>query len=644
MAKRKSPVSLYRLCVVYVSDTIHSLCPADEDIFASAFPLHVSKDLVVQSLKQQNFTSLYHLLKHRLSRDGLRYIEHRLPTAILSRLPRLVRETPALGKHLVELLLVGTMNEDDRRLVEVPGQLPHLRRVTRCPRNVTNRAQVPVAENCRELCKPSFWNQRVADGSFYQLVACQHLLASEMCFDQPVTVWSSFDLLYGLPCQQTAKIPFLAQALHAFSEGCKLNIVEYIARSLVPRLQSSTVLPRIVSSFPLRSRVSLVLTGQENILPLGLLTVFNDRTLGIISANLKLFFLEQAELGLDIVGTGRKTLTLCMFQLYVAASSEHCPFLRNLDLEDLQTLIPSEQPSFLQDAHFRWLERLKFFFNKMNVTKPEQLPWLLRNRDKLTEVCFGLFHLTDTSPEVASGTFTNRHELELIAVRVTQGVEMACGRNLLRTLRLEPSGTMRNEEAWSPIPIKVAAHMQLKPLPRNMNPQRHPGRRKARADYYIRWYRNRDDVLYVDAAVGPLEGTATAAAMTEDGRINISASIKTARPDVAEGVALALAVAHAAADSTITEICTDSQSAYRYFRQGIAPNTVSRILRNIPSLPHPVTITWVPGHECIPGNERVNAHVRGLSIRTLEDHSPNPPLLKHSDFSLLKPSSQLRAL
>ncbi|KAH7982270.1 hypothetical protein HPB52_003559 [Rhipicephalus sanguineus] len=557
MAKRKSPVSLYRLCVVYVSDTIDSLCPADEDIFASAFPLHVSKDLVVQSLKQQNFTSLYHLLKHRLSRDGLRYIEHRLPTAILSRLPRLVRETPAPGKHLVELLLVGTMNEDDRRLVEVPGQLPHLRRVTRCTRNITDRAQVPVAENRREFCKPSFWNQRVADGSFYQLVACQQLLASEMYFDQPVTVWSSFDLLYGLSCQQTAKIPFLAQALHAFPEGCKLNIVEYIARSLGPRLQSTTVLPR-----------------QENILPLGLLTVFNDRTLGIISANLKLFFLEQAELGLDIVGTGRKTLTLWMFQLYVAASSEHCPFLRNLDLEDLQTLIPSEQPSFLQDARFRWLERLKFFFNKMNVTKPEQLPWLLRNRDKLTEVCFGLFHLADTSAEVASGTFTNRHELELNGVefvsltgsnQLLRLSRTPTGRNLLRTLRLEPSGTMRNEEAWSPIPIKVAAHMQLKPLPRNMNPQRHPGRRKARADYYIRWYRNRDDVLYVDAAVGPLEGTATAAAMTEDGRINISASIKTARPDVAEGVALALAVAHAAADSTITEICTDSQSAYHGF-------------------------------------------------------------------------------
>ncbi|KAH8021289.1 hypothetical protein HPB51_014483 [Rhipicephalus microplus] len=198
------------------------------------------------------------------------------------------------------------------------------------------------------------------------------------------------------------------------------------------------------------------------------------------------------------------------------------------------------------------------------------------------------------------------------------------GRNLLRTLGLESSDTMRYEEAWSLISIRVAAHMQLKPLPFNMNSQRHPGRRKARADYYIRRYKNRDDVLYVDAAVGPLEGTAMAAGMTEDGRISISASVKTARPDVAEGVALALPVVHAAADSTITEICTDSQSAYRYFRQGIAAKTVSRILSNIFSLLHLVTITWVPGHECIPGNERVHVHVRGLSIRTLGDRSPEP--------------------
>ncbi|KAH8020392.1 hypothetical protein HPB51_001025 [Rhipicephalus microplus] len=110
------------------------------------------------------------------------------------------------------------------------------------------------------------------------------------------------------------------------------------------------------------------------------------------------------------------------------------------------------------------------------------------------------------------------------------------GRNLLRTLALESSDTMRYEEAWSLIPIRVAAHMQLKPLPRNMNPQRHQGRRKAHADYYIRRYKNREDVLYVDAVVGPLEGTTMAAAMTEDGRISISASVKTARPTWLRGL------------------------------------------------------------------------------------------------------------
>lgn len=233
---------------------------------------------------------------------------------------------------------------------------------------------------------------------------------------------------------------------------------------------------------------------------------------------------------------------------------------------------------------------------------------------------------TSTTRLLQTGLYNTVQEI-IEAQRSNQLLRLSrtpTGRNLLRTLGCEPSGTIPNEEPWCPIPVRLAAHMHLKPLPRNMNVQRYPGRRKARADYYARRYQNREDVLYVDAAVGPLEGTATVAAMTEDGRIKLSASVKTARTDVAEGVALALAVAHAAADSTITEICTDSQSAYRYFLQGIAPKTVTHILQNIPPLPHPVTITWVPGHECVPGNERVNAQVRGLSLRTPDDHSPKP--------------------
>ncbi|KAH7961909.1 hypothetical protein HPB52_013270 [Rhipicephalus sanguineus] len=273
MAKRMSIVSLYRVCVAYVSNTIHSLCPLHEDIFASTLPLHVSKDLVVQSFKQQNFTSLYHPRKHRLSRNGRRYIEHRLPTAILSRLRRLVREAPSHCRQLVEPSLVGTMSQDDMSLVEVLGQLLHLRLVTQYPRIVTDCAQLPVTENCKELCKPTFSNQRDTDGSLYQLVTCEQLLESEMCLDQRLAVRLSFHLLHALPCQQMVNIPFLNEAQLSFPEGCKLNLIEYIACSLGPMLQSATALPHIVSSYPLLNRVSLVLTGQGSVLPLGLLTL-----------------------------------------------------------------------------------------------------------------------------------------------------------------------------------------------------------------------------------------------------------------------------------------------------------------------------------------------------------------------------------
>ncbi|KAL3250201.1 hypothetical protein MRX96_055591 [Rhipicephalus microplus] len=142
MAEHKYPVSLYRLCVVYVSGNIHTLCSARGDIFGSALPLNVCEDLVRQSWKEQNFASWYHVLKHRLSPEELRYIEYRLPTAILSRLPKFVRETPDYLRELVELTLVGVANEDDRRRVEVFGHQAHQRWVPRRRLSAKQQAQI----------------------------------------------------------------------------------------------------------------------------------------------------------------------------------------------------------------------------------------------------------------------------------------------------------------------------------------------------------------------------------------------------------------------------------------------------------------------------------------------------------------------
>ncbi|KAH8020030.1 hypothetical protein HPB51_023905 [Rhipicephalus microplus] len=187
MAEHKYPVSLYRLCVVYVSGYIHTLCPAHGDIFGSALPLNVCEDLVRQSWKQQNFASLYHLLKHRSSPAELRYIEYCLPTAIPSRLPKFVRETPDYLRELVELTLVGVANEDDRRRVEVLGHQAHLRWVSRRRFSARQQAQIPVSENSMEICKPMLPFPPPMDGTLYQLMTHQQLLESEMCFDQRIT-------------------------------------------------------------------------------------------------------------------------------------------------------------------------------------------------------------------------------------------------------------------------------------------------------------------------------------------------------------------------------------------------------------------------------------------------------------------------
>ncbi|KAL3180081.1 hypothetical protein MRX96_037465 [Rhipicephalus microplus] len=340
MVNRKSPASLYRFCVVFVAENVHSLCPANEDIFARAFPLG-----------------------HRLSRDGLRYIEHRLPVAILSRLPRLVRETPDYLKHLVELSLDGVVNEDNRRMVEMLCQQAGLRLVTQRPRNVPDRPQVQVTENCNYLCKSPFSLPPVAYDRLYQLMTRQHLLEGEKCLVRRMTAWSSFDLRHGLLREQRVTVSFLSKLLLSLLlEDCQLNFTFHIPCSVRRMLQSSTALLPIcsASNFHRQDRLSLVFTGQKNILHAGLLRQFKDHALGISSATLKIFCLEQAEPGLGVVGIGLNTLALCMFQLYAAAVGEEFPDLRNLEPKDMQTLIPSNELLVLQDTHFMWLLRLKF--------------------------------------------------------------------------------------------------------------------------------------------------------------------------------------------------------------------------------------------------------------------------------------------
>ncbi|KAH8036403.1 hypothetical protein HPB51_000301 [Rhipicephalus microplus] len=250
--------------VVYVSSNVHFLGPALQDIFASALPLNASKDFKVQLLKQQNFTSLCQLLKHRFSRNALQYMEHRLAMATLTRLPRLMHEAPCSFRQPVELSLVCVLNEDDRSVVVVPAQEAHLRQVAQRPPNSTHYAQVRVIE----LCKSTLTLRLVSDSRLYKLVTRQQWLESEMCFQHCIAAWAPFDLLHVLACGQTVKILFLTKVLVSFLVGYKGNLVDYTACSLARLLEITTALPHRASYFRLTGRVSLGLIGQDSILPL----------------------------------------------------------------------------------------------------------------------------------------------------------------------------------------------------------------------------------------------------------------------------------------------------------------------------------------------------------------------------------------
>ncbi|KAL3250203.1 hypothetical protein MRX96_055593 [Rhipicephalus microplus] len=388
MAAHVEPVSLYRLCVVYVARTTDRFCSAHEDIYGSALPLNVCEDLVRESWKQQYFASLYRLLKYRSSPEELRYIEYRLPTSILSRLPKQVRESPDYLRKLVELTLVGVANEEDRRMVEVVGHQAHLRWVTRRQLDARQQAQIRVSENSTEIFKPMPPFAPPMDGTLYQLMTQQQLLESEMLFDQRITKWSVFNMLRGQLWKQMVKITCITDAQLPFLKYFQMNLSDFTACNLGRLLQSMQ--SREANNFP------LVLTGQVYILPLGLHRVSNDRTLGVFSATLNISCLEHAELGLELSGTGLKTLASCLFYLYAAATSNESQVLRNLELKDLLTLIPPHQLSFMKDSPFKWVLRLKFSLNTLKGTKKGQYPQLRRNGFTLTEVLLQVCQLSDT--------------------------------------------------------------------------------------------------------------------------------------------------------------------------------------------------------------------------------------------------------
>lgn len=194
---------------------------------------------------------------------------------------------------------------------------------------------------------------------------------------------------------------------------------------------------------------------------------------------------------------------------------------------------------------------------------------------------------------------------------------------LLRTIAgrcvLERLGySVRKTSALTKIPTRIQETMHVSPIPRNMHPNFHIGRRQARAQALARKYENHPNVLYVDAA-STARSTAFVTSVVDNHGTEINAS-SVSRVSAAEAEELAIALAITTRphwDCVI--VLTDSQTACRNYSRAIISRAAHRILNGAHQLPPYIQIVWTPGHESLRGNQQAHACARAHALREPRD-------------------------
>ncbi|KAM7303296.1 uncharacterized protein ISCGN_013260 [Ixodes scapularis] len=187
------------------------------------------------------------------------------------------------------------------------------------------------------------------------------------------------------------------------------------------------------------------------------------------------------------------------------------------------------------------------------------------------------------------------------------------GRQVLTRLGY-PIQTLGHSET---IPLTAAYRTKISvaPIPKNMHPEFHQGRRQARARTLQKKLQYSRHVRYTDAASYPGRLAMAVSVIDEDMREVTTATVPTSLPLEAEEAAIALAITSTPAITSLS-IITDSQAACRSFVNGRLSRFAHRILTNHPPEQLPtVSLIWTPGHNSLSGNERAHASARALTLR-----------------------------
>ncbi|KAH7954730.1 hypothetical protein HPB49_021333 [Dermacentor silvarum] len=185
----------------------------------------------------------------------------------------------------------------------------------------------------------------------------------------------------------------------------------------------------------------------------------------------------------------------------------------------------------------------------------------------------------------------------------------------------------------------LPSNLRCEPIPSNMTPHLHEGRRQARAHFHDPF--PPDTVTcYVDAAYYQTHGSTACVTMPTPLGIPITS---TAGPFSLPTSSLSLeltAIVHATHELTLLppspryRICSDSMAAIGALRDNRLPDNLHDDLSDALSLLSPalVTVVWVPGHAGIIGNKLAHELAREINSRAPTIPWPCPPIADEAHF------------